>query len=163
MSEIEVDKITQKGTSGISITDDLKMSSGKSIQVDSIKHTDGTTAITINSDGSLSGKFEGAVKFKQIGRPSSGSPASGKTWITFAITANRYIYVYGTSRAEAGFGYGIPCAVYKNGDTWRYLDQSSSGANYSGQLSSSTPDSPDDTIGFEQDAQYTYTIEMDNV
>jgi hypothetical protein len=32
MSEIEVDKITQKGTSGISITDDIKLSSGKSIK-----------------------------------------------------------------------------------------------------------------------------------
>ena len=33
------------------------------LKVNTIKHSNGTTAITINSDGSLSGKFEGAVKF----------------------------------------------------------------------------------------------------
>jgi hypothetical protein len=41
MSEIEVDKITQKGTSGISITDDIKLSSGKAI-----KQADGTDLLT---------------------------------------------------------------------------------------------------------------------
>jgi len=41
MSEIEVDKITQKGTSGISITDDIKLSSGKAI-----KNAAGTDLLT---------------------------------------------------------------------------------------------------------------------
>ena len=41
MSEIEVDKITQKGTSGISITDDIKLSSDKSI-----KNAAGTALLT---------------------------------------------------------------------------------------------------------------------
>jgi hypothetical protein len=41
MSEIEVDKITQKGTSGISITNDIKLSSDKSI-----KNAAGTALLT---------------------------------------------------------------------------------------------------------------------
>jgi hypothetical protein len=159
MSEIEVDKITQKGTSGISITDDLKMSSGKSIQVDSIKHTDGTTAITINSDGSLSGKFEGAVKFKQIGKPSSGSPASGKVWIALAIETTSW-WDAGDDGMGFGYGFGQPCAIKIGAAAWEYLDVQY-GFDNNEALSSTTGLISASNLGSRRAIGYTYTIEMD--
>ncbi len=126
-----------------------------------IKHTNGTTAITINSDGSLSGKFEGAVKFKQIGRPSSGSPASGKTWITFALQGA----YYGAARGGWGFGQPVAIGAYNasGSATWTYLDLDTN-SNLTGgtRLSSSTPQASDTTEAMDG-AGYTYTIEMDNV
>jgi len=177
-SKIKVDTIEQQGSSGIVLSHDVKLASGKAIQnaagtdllkedgtlqATTIKHTNGTAAITINSDGSLSGKFEGAVKFKQIGRPSSGSPVSGKTWITFGITN----YAWSTSGYAIG-AQGQPCAVgaYNASGTasWTYLNQGVGGmANY-GLLSASTSTATAAGAGTGyNNHKYTYTIEMDNV
>ena len=134
-----------------------------------IKHSNGTTAITINSDGSLSGDFEGAVKFKQIGRPSSGNPASGKTWITFGITTGQEV-MSSTGGRMAGWGFGVPCAIKDSSGTETFLDGSNNTAGHSlqGQLSSASPVASDDSAASSaeyayNDHRYTYTIEMDNV
>ena len=132
-----------------------------------IKHTNGTSAITINSDGSLSGKFEGAVKFVQIGRPSSGNPTdTNKVWITFGITSGYHSNTSSSNYLTQGFGQ--PCAVltYNTGtsswNAWVYLNQSTSSGSAYGALSGSTPTTG--TSGEIYTSQgFTYTIEMDKV
>lgn len=139
------------------------------LKATAIKHTNGTTAITINSDGSLSGDFEGSMKFKQIGRPSSGTPASGKTWITYGITTGHET-MSGLAGKMAGWGFGFPCAIKDSSGTETFLDGSDD-ADYhanQGQLTASSPTATDDTAsssaeGAYRDHRYTYTVEMSNV
>ena len=132
-----------------------------------IKHTNGTTAITINSDGSLSGKFEGAVKFVQIGRPSSGNPTdTNKVWITFGITSGYHTAVDNTSYLAQGWGQ--PCAIltYNTGtsswNSWNYINPSTASSDAIGLLSGSTPTTGTSGQIYSTHG-FTYTIEMDKV
>ena len=136
------------------------------LKATAIKHTNGTSAITINSDGSLSGKFEGAVKFVQIGRPSSTNPTdTNKVWITFGITSGYHANTSTSNYLTQGFGQ--PCAVniYSSGSwSWTYLNQSISSGTAYGALSASSP-TTGGTGGGEiyTTHGFTYTIEMDKV
>ena len=123
-----------------------------------IKHTNGPTAITINSDGSLSGDFEGAVKFKQVGKPTSGSPATGKVWIAYAIQHS----MYGDSGGYGAFA-NTSIAIQTSGGSWVYKDAYSAD-NPAPTLSSTSAD-PDQHITTTQYQQtlFTHTIEMDAV
>ena len=128
------------------------------LKVDTIKHTNGTTAITINSDGSLSGKFEGAVKFVSNYKASGNPTDTNKVRIAYGITSSYYTGGY------MGFGFGQPVAVQShNGSSWSwtYMNASTSSAVESGSLSSSNSGAPTDAHYRQQG--FTYTIEMDKV
>ena len=129
-----------------------------------IKHTNGTTAITINSDGSLSGKFEGAVKFVSTGKASGNPTNTNKVWIAFGITSS-YIASGSTGKfGITGFGQPVGILTYNTStsawNSWTYINQSTTDASVSGQLSdsSSTPSG-----NFYSQQGFTYTIEMDKV
>jgi len=123
-----------------------------------IKHSNGTTAITINSDGSLSGKFEGAVKFVSNYKASGNPTDTNKVRIAYGITASYYGGSY------MGFGFGQPVAVQShNGSSWAwtYINASTTIASDSGSLSSSNSSAPTGNHYMQQG--FTYTIEMDKV
>ena len=125
-----------------------------------IKHTNGTSAITINSDGSLSGKFEGAVKFVSTNKATGNPSDTNKVRIAFGITSS-----YWSATSSSGYmaqGWGVPCAVQSHdGSTWGWVYQTprTGDQNEAGSLGSSTTPSGN---GYTQQ-MYTYTIEMDKV
>ena len=126
-----------------------------------IKHTNGTTAITINSDGSLSGKFEGAVKFVSNYKASGNPTDTNKVRIAYGITSS--YYASSTTGKYMGFGFGQPVAVQShNGSSWSwtYINASSTDADEFGNLSGSSG-APADSHYRQQG--FTYTIEMDKV
>ena len=132
------------------------------LKVDTIKHTNGTTAITINSDGSLSGKFEGAVKFVSNYKASGNPTDTNKVRIAYGITSSYYATT--STGRFMGFGFGQPVAVQShNGSSWSwtYINASTTAATESGSLSSSNSSSPTDDHYRQQG--FTYTIEMDKV
>lgn len=145
-------------TDAISVASNGEVTINQSIKATSIKHTNGTTAITINSDGSLSGKFEGAVKFKQVGKPTSGSPATGKVWIAYAIQHSMYT----DSGGYGGFA-NTTVAILTSGGSWVYKDASSS-SSVAPALSDASADGDQHirTNGYRQ-TLFTHTIEMDAV
>ena len=127
-----------------------------------IKHTNGTTAITINSDGSLSGKFEGAVKFVSNYKASGNPSDTNKVRIAYGITSS--YYSDGSAQNYMGFGFGQPVAVQShNGSSWSwtYINASTTTSNNAGSLSSSNSGAPTGSHYLQQG--FTYTIEMDKV
>ena len=127
-----------------------------------IKHTNGTTAITINSDGSLSGKFEGAVKFVSNYKASGNPTDTNKVRIAYGITSS--YYTDGVTTNFMGFGFGQPVAVQShNGSSWSwtYMNPATQSATDYGSLSSSNSGAP--TSNHYRQQGFTYTIEMDKV
>ena len=128
-----------------------------------IKHTNGTTAITINSDGSLSGKFEGAVKFVSIGKATGNPTDTNKVWIVFGLTSSYSSGSHQGRQMAVGFGQPVGILNYNTGtsswNSWHYVNQTTAGG-LGGQLSdsSSTPNG-----NFYEQQGFTYTIEMDKV
>ena len=155
-------------TDAISVASNGEVTVNQSIKATAIKHTNGTSAITINSDGSLSGKFEGAMKFVQIGRPSSGNPTdTNKVWITFGITSGYHEVTNGYG--YMGFGFGQPVAIltYNTGtsswNAWSYINPSITSAHGAGTLSGSTNTDGSSSDSIYNTSGFTYTIEMDKV
>ena len=150
-------------TDAISIASNGEVTVNQSIKATTIQHTNGTTAITINSDGSLSGKFEGAVKFVSTYKASGNPTDTNKVWIAYGVSSN----YYAGSGHYMGFGYGQPVAIltYNTGtsswNAWSYINASVSNATGSGSLSSSNSSAPTGDIWAQQG--FTYTIEMDKV
>ena len=133
-------------TDAISVASNGEVTVNESIKATTIKHTNGTTAITINSDGSLSGKFEGAMKFVGLGKVAintSGTegvdyPSAGKTWIVNIITAG----VHSSSGRSVGFGQpSLMLSRNSNGD-WLQDDGSYSSTTSTSWISRQP--SPDD-------------------
>ena len=117
-------------TDAISIASNGEVTVNQSIKAITIKHTNGTTAITINSDGSLSGKFEGAMKFVSLGKPpvniTSGTegtdyPASGKTWLCMGMTTG-----YWNTTTMSVYGMGIPVLILSRNSSGNWLQDDGS-------------------------------------
>ena len=145
-------------TDAISVASNGEVTVNQSIKATTIKHTNGTTAITINSDGSLSGKFEGAVKFVSNYKASGNRSDTNKVRIAYGITTSHFTGGY------MGFGFGQPVAVQShNGSSWSwtYINASVTTAQGSGSLSSSNSGAPTSYVYSQQG--FTYTIEMDKV
>ena len=147
-------------TDAISVASNGEVTVNESIKATAIKHTNGTTAITINSDGSLSGKFEGAVKFVSTNKATGNPTDTNKVRIAFGITSS---YYHSTATGKyMGHGFGEPCAVQSHdGSSWGWVYQTprTGEANAAGSLGSSTT-----ATGHSYAQQmYTYTIEMDKV
>lgn len=147
-------------TDAISVASNGEVTVSQSIKATAIKHTNGTNAITINSDGSLSGKFEGAVKFVSNYKASGNPTDTNKVRIAYGISSG-YLY---DSNSYMGFGFGQPVAVQShNGSSWSwtYINASTSSATGAGSLSSSNSGAPTGSHYSQQG--FTYTIEMDKV
>jgi len=145
-------------TDAISVASNGEVTVNQSIKATAIKHTNGTTAITINSDGSLSGKFEGAVKFVSNYKASGNPTDTNKVRIAYGIVAQYY------SGSYMGFGFGQPVAVQShNGSSWSwtYINPSSTSATESGSLSGSHSGAPTGSNYIQQG--FTFTVEMDKV
>ena len=148
-------------TDAISVASNGEVTVNQSIKATTIKHTNGTSAITINSDGSLSGKFEGAVKFVSTNKATGNPTDTNKVRIAFGITSS-YWQSSGTAGKHMAQGWGNPCAVQSHDGSswgWVYLTPRTGDQNESGSLGASTTASGN---GYAQQL-YTYTIEMDKV
>ena len=122
----------------ISIASNGDVTISQNIKTVTIKHTNGTSAITINTDGSVSGDFEGAMKFVGLGKVAinitSGTegtdyPASGKTWIVNVMLSG-----YRVASNMAGYGFGMPALILSRNSSGNWLQEN-------GTYTSSTPSS----------------------
>ena len=155
-------------TDAISVASNGEVTVSQSIKATAIKHTNGTSAITINSDGSLSGKFEGAVKFVSNHKASGNPTDTNKVRIAYGITSSYYFSA--TTGKYMGFGFGQPVAIQShNGNSgndpsdwsWAYINASTTTSDSAGSLSSSNSGAP--TGNHYSQQGFTYTIEMDKV
>ena len=129
-------------TDAISVASNGEVTVNQSIKATTIKHTNGTSAITINTDGSVSGDFEGAMKFVGLGKVAinitSGTegtdyPASGKTWIVNVMLSG-----YRVSSSMAGFGFGMPALILSRNSSGGWLQNDGS---FSANFATSQPTS----------------------
>ena len=163
--ELKVDTIKHtNNTSAITLDTSGNVTLASELKVNTIKHSNGTSAITINSDGSLSGKFEGAVKFVSTGKASGNPTDTNKVWIAFGITSS---YITSNSAGKfgiAGFGQPVGILTYNTSSSvWNSWTYINSATGDASGYGQLSDSSSTPGGNFYSQHGFTYTIEMDKV